>query len=96
MGLRDSDGSLIQEGVCYAAENLEAFLSVPPICDTYFERLWDELSNSPFDNHEDCDMTLSETWRQFPAGTEREDIWHWFDERHTKGVYALLYGEANH
>lgn len=29
----------------------------------------------------------------FPAGTPREDIWHWFDERYSKGVHALLYGE---
>lgn len=28
----------------------------------------------------------------FPAGTHREDIWHWFDERHSKGVTYLMYG----
>ena len=27
----------------------------------------------------------------FAAGTHREEIWHWFDERHTKGVAYLLY-----
>ena len=27
----------------------------------------------------------------FPAGTPREDIWRWFDERHSKGVAYLLY-----
>lgn len=25
-------------------------------------------------------------------GVGREEIWHWFDERHSKGVVYLLYG----
>lgn len=29
----------------------------------------------------------------FPAGTHREEIWHWFDAKHSKGVAYLLYGE---
>ena len=28
----------------------------------------------------------------FDIGTPREDIWHWFDERHSKGISYLLYG----
>lgn len=28
----------------------------------------------------------------FPAGTDREEIWQWFDQRHSKGVAYLLYG----
>lgn len=28
----------------------------------------------------------------FDIGTPREDIWHWFDERHSKGVVHLLCG----
>ena len=27
-------------------------------------------------------------------GIHREEIWHWFDERHSKGVAYLLYGGA--
>lgn len=27
----------------------------------------------------------------FPSGTDKEDIWHWFDERWPGGVYELLY-----
>ena len=26
----------------------------------------------------------------FPAGTHREEIWHWFDERYSKGVAGLM------
>lgn len=29
----------------------------------------------------------------FDIGTPREDIWHWFDERHSKGAAYLLCGE---
>ena len=28
----------------------------------------------------------------FPAGTAREDVWHWFDKWYSKGVFLLLYG----
>ena len=34
---------------------------------------------------------LEEAFLHFPAGTIREDIWRWFDERYSLGVYHLLY-----
>ena len=60
--------------------------------DRFIEKLWDELSNVLFDddNPEERDMVLLDDWRWFPAGTEREEIWHWFDEHYSKGVAALL------
>lgn len=63
--------------------------------DEVIETLWGELENVLFDddNPEERDMVLMKEWRGFPAGTSREDIWHWFDERHSRGVYYLLYGE---
>lgn len=91
--LVDTDGSVLQEGVIYDTENLEAFLSTAlPYCDRYYESLWHEFADVPFDDHDDSDMTLAEPWHGFKAGTEREDIWHWFDALYSKGVYALLYG----
>ncbi len=62
--------------------------------DAELEKLWAELADVPFDDGDPLkhDMVLAETWRQFKAGTSREDIWHWFDERHSKGVYYLLHG----
>lgn len=95
-GLMGSDGVLIQEGVCYDAESYNAFLSVArPYCDNYLKRLWYELADVPFDDHQESDMTLAEPWHGFPVGTEREEIWHWFDERYSGGVVALLYGRSN-
>lgn len=35
---------------------------------------------------------MGETFLGFPAGTHREEIWYWFDERYSKGVYGLIYG----
>ena len=95
-GLLDSDGSLIQEGVCYDTESFNAFLTVASsYCDKYMESLWHELADVPFDDQPESDMTLAEPWHGFPVGTEREDIWHWFDARYSGGVAALLYGRSN-
>jgi len=33
---------------------------------------------------------IEQDWNGFPAGTHREDIWHWFDENHSKGVGWLM------
>ena len=37
---------------------------------------------------------LEDDWFIFPIGTDKEEIWHWFDERHSKGVAYLLYGDG--
>jgi hypothetical protein len=34
---------------------------------------------------------LDEDWHGFANGTDVEDIWRLFDERHSKGVYWLMY-----
>lgn len=34
---------------------------------------------------------LEKDWYMFEKGTSRENIWHWFDERHSKGIAYLLY-----
>lgn len=60
--------------------------------DEELEKLWDELSDVPFDENEDGELVLTEDWYCFDAGTEREEIWHYFDKRHSKGVAYLLYG----
>lgn len=59
--------------------------------DKQMEQLWLELENVPFDEDEDGRLCLAEEWHDFPAGTDRDEIWHWFDENHSKGVAWLLY-----
>ena len=57
--------------------------------DAELERLWAEFDDVPMNPETEC---MDEPFLGFPVGTHREDIWHWFDERHSQGVAYLLYG----
>lgn len=57
------------------------------ITDRELEKMWDEFADIPLDE----DECLEEDWMHWEKGTFREDIWHWFDEYHSNGVYWLLY-----
>lgn len=57
--------------------------------DAILERLWKQFADIPMNPDTE---KMEEPFMDFPAGTAREDIWHWFDERHSKGVVYLLYG----
>ena len=62
--------------------------------DDYIEEKWRQLSEPPFDEADvPGDMILAEDWWIFQKGTDRQEIWKWFDKRHSKGVAYLLYGE---
>lgn len=58
--------------------------------DKKLESLWEELEDVPCDEGENGELILAVDWEGFKAGTECEDIWHWFDERHSKGVGYLM------
>ena len=57
--------------------------------DALLKDLWREFSDVPMDPDTE---KMEEEFLDFPAGTPRQDIWKWFDERYSKGVYNLLYG----
>ena len=57
--------------------------------DAELERLWDEFADVPMNPETE---KMEEPFLHFPVGTDREEIWHWFDDRHSKGVVYLLYG----
>lgn len=59
--------------------------------DAELEKLWDEFSDVPMNPDTE---KMEDAFLHFPAGTPREDIWHWFDERYSKGISALLYGHG--
>ena len=59
--------------------------------DMELERLWEELEDVPMDPETEC---IEESFHIWPAGTDREKIWRWFDNRHSKGVVYLLYGDG--
>ncbi len=52
--------------------------------------LWDQFEDVPMNPETEC---IEDTFHIWPAGTHREEIWHWFDERYDGGVHALLYGD---
>lgn len=55
--------------------------------DEQLEKKWKELEDIPMNPETEC---IEEKWWCFPAGIHREDIWHWFDEHHSKGVGWLM------
>lgn len=56
--------------------------------DKRLEALWDQFGDIPM--NPDTEQ-IEEEFLRFPVGTDREEIWHWFDERYSKGVAGLLY-----
>ena len=37
------------------------------------------------------DFRIPEAGQSWKAGTDREEVWDWFDQHHSKGVYALMF-----
>ena len=67
---------------------------IPPTLrerDKELEKLWTQFADVPMNPETEC---MEEGFLSFPAGSHREDIWHWFDEQHSKGVVYLLYGDG--
>ena len=58
------------------------------ISDAEVEDWWERLGNTPINPETE---EIEEPFLDFPAGTHREDVWRWFDERHSKGVAWLMY-----
>ena len=59
--------------------------------DRELERLWEELEDVTLEEDEVGILRLTHEWNGFDVGTDIEDIWHWFDEWHSKGVGWLMY-----
>lgn len=59
--------------------------------DRQLESLWAKFADVPMDPETEC---IEDHFLAWIPGTHREEIWHWFDQRHSKGVAYLLYGSA--
>lgn len=81
--LRRDQYSCIRDGLSYIETLAER--------DEVLENMWNEFADVPMNPDTEC---MEEPFLDFPVGTHRKDIWHWFDERHSKGVAYLLYGDA--
>jgi len=60
--------------------------------DKEVEALWEELEDIPFIEDEDgrLILDLAEPWHGFEPGTTKEEIWHYFDRNHSKGINYLV------
>lgn len=59
--------------------------------DEELEELWAQFGDVPMNPETEC---IEEPFMGWGAGVHREEIWHWFDRRHSKGVAYLLYGDG--
>lgn len=57
--------------------------------DAVLEALWKQLDDVPMNLETE---ELEAAFLHFPVGTNRLKVWHWFDDRYSKGVSFLLYG----
>lgn len=48
--------------------------------------LWEKLGNVPVNN----DGDIEEPFLHFGVGTDREDIWHWFEDALDVSVVGLM------
>ncbi|MCD8109982.1 MAG: hypothetical protein LUE14_07775 [Clostridiales bacterium] len=55
-----------------------------------YKELWEELADIPIDSETE---TIDTDWIGFPAGTHREDIWHWFEDYYKISVAVDLMGQ---
>lgn len=78
--LDNSDYSTIHEGLS----------EIEPLRDRdeVLEELWEQFGNIPMNP---LTERIEVPFMGWGAGIHREEIWHWFDVRHSKGVAYLLY-----
>lgn len=51
---------------------------------------WHDFGDAPVDDQD----KLVKSWRNYPEGTDRFEIWHDFDEASERGVYALAFPDG--
>ena len=88
--LNELHGSIPHKDYCTIMDGLQEIEALRDR-DEKLEELWGKFADIPMDPETE---KIEEAFMQWPAGTDREDIWHWFDQRHSKGVAYLLYGSG--
>lgn len=61
-----------------------------PLLELY--QLWDQLGDVPLRLSEELDQPFM----HFPAGTHREDVWHWFEEQNPRFVVGEVMAGVRH
>ena len=57
------------------------------LSDRLIENMWMIFGDIEYDPESE---TILEYFLDFPAGTWREDVWHWFDHAYPTGVAGLM------
>lgn len=88
MGSITSDMTALNAGVLF--DRVLNGRLTPAEKDKVLEQLWECFGDVTVDTDDNIDVDFL-VWEK---GTDRFDIWHWFDEEHSKGV-AVLSGAAD-
>lgn len=59
--------------------------------DDELDELWRRFVDVPMNPYT---KRIERPFLEWKAGTHREEIWRWFDQRYSKGVAYLMYGEV--
>lgn len=81
--INSSDYEAIREGL----EEIETLRDR----DEELEELWNRFGDIPMDPETE---RIEEQFLGWGVGVHREEIWHWFDQRHSKGIAYLLYNDG--
>lgn len=80
----------LHDGMCIIIQSPEAdVVKKYTTLDTLLKDLWKTLTDVPMDPETE---ELEVGWFIFPEGTNREEIWLWFDEHISSGGVASLMG----
>lgn len=79
------------KGVITSFEAVELIVQEKRRCEkiSAAKELWVQFGEIPMNPETEC---IEEEWHGFPAGTFREDIWHWFEETFNVSVAEDLMG----
>ncbi len=72
-----------------ATENEESKIPEPTLQETIdknIETLWKEFQSVPVD----CNGNLKTAWYAFPKGTNKNDVYDWFNRHYSKGLSYLM------
>lgn len=78
---------------CPLCKNTEALMDVDygsSFGDAELEKLWELFGEIDVDDND----AIQEEFLGFSEGTDRIEIWQWFDERYSRGVVSLLYPDS--
>lgn len=73
---------------CHSTEQIEHWIdwTMDDFSTQDLETLWELFGDIPIDDGDN----ILEDFLGFEVGTNRFDIWHWFDERYPGGIHTLM------